>query len=65
MSAPLAALIYTSEPLWGAVLAWFLLDERWGATGWAGASFIIGGSLYSKLGGDKVGKASKASAKAQ
>jgi len=65
VSAPLAALIYTSEPLWGAVLAWFLLDERWGATGWAGAALIIGSSLYSQLGGDKVGKASKASAKAQ
>lgn len=56
VSAPLAALIYTSEPLWGALLAWFVLDERWGATGWVGAAMIIGSSLYSQLGGDKVEK---------
>lgn len=55
VSAPLAALIYTSEPLWGALFAWTLLGERWGATGWLGAALIIGSSLGAQL----VGKDAK------
>lgn len=59
VSAPLAALIYTAEPLWGAAFAWLLLDERWGAQGWVGAAIILGASLYSQLGGDPAEKARK------
>jgi len=57
VSAPLAALIYTAEPLWGASFAWVLLDERWGGQGWVGAALILGASLFSQLGGDPAEKA--------
>jgi drug/metabolite transporter (DMT)-like permease len=50
VSAPLAALIYTTEPLWGALFAWTLLGEHWGATGWVGAFLIVTASLGSQLG---------------
>ena len=30
VSAPLAALIYTTEPLWGAGLAYAFMGDRWG-----------------------------------
>ncbi|CAL5228166.1 g11247 [Coccomyxa viridis] len=49
VSAPLAALIYTSEPLWGAMFAWVLLSERWGPTGWVGASLIVASTAASQL----------------
>lgn len=49
VSAPLAALIYTAEPLWGALFAWVLLDERWGPTGWVGAALIIASTAASQL----------------
>eukprot|EP00892_Ulva_mutabilis_P003883 jgi/Ulvmu1/1867/UM012_0023.1 len=52
VSAPLAALIYTAEPLWGAGFAWVLLNERWGAQGWVGAAIIVLASLRAQLGGD-------------
>lgn len=39
VSAPVAAIIYSAEPLWGAGLAYWLLGERWGPLGWAGAGF--------------------------
>jgi drug/metabolite transporter (DMT)-like permease len=52
VSAPLAALIYTTEPLWGAAFAWLLLNERWGTQGWIGAGLIVAASLASQLGGD-------------
>lgn len=52
VSAPLAALIYTAEPLWGAGFAWVLLDERWGTQGWIGAAVIVLASLSAQLGGD-------------
>ena len=54
VSAPLAALIYSSEPLWGAMFAWVLAGERWGPRGWIGAALIIGSSLASQFGGDKT-----------
>ncbi|KAK9800334.1 hypothetical protein WJX73_004585 [Symbiochloris irregularis] len=54
ISAPLAALIYTSEPLWGALFAWVVLDERWGSTGWVGAFLIVASSLAAQLSGQDV-----------
>lgn len=44
-----------AEPLWGALFAWTLLGERWGATGWLGAALIVGSSLGAQL----VGSGSK------
>lgn len=52
VSAPLAALIYTAEPLWGALFAYFLLGERWGPTGWVGAAMIVTSSLMAQFAGD-------------
>lgn len=52
VSSPLAALIYTAEPVWGSLFAYLCLDERWGAAGWVGAALIISSSLFSQLGGD-------------
>ena len=49
VSAPLAALIYTAEPLWGALFAWVLLNERWGPTGWVGATLIVASTAASQL----------------
>ncbi|ERN00992.1 hypothetical protein AMTRI_Chr04g187760 [Amborella trichopoda] len=49
ISATETAIIYGLEPVWGAAFAWFLLDERWGATGWIGAVLILGGSLAVQL----------------
>ena len=42
VSATLAALIYSAEPLWGAGFAWVLLGDRWGGQGWVGAALIVG-----------------------
>lgn len=53
VSAPLAALIYTAEPLWGALFAWGLLGERWGPQGWVGAGLIVSASLAAQLTGNK------------
>lgn len=52
VSATEAALIYASEPMWGAAFAWVLLGERWGAMGWAGAALIVAGSCLSSVLGD-------------
>lgn len=49
VSSSLAAIIYAAEPLWGAALAWVVLGERWGLSGWAGAAMIIGASLSVQL----------------
>jgi len=50
VSATEAALIYTSEPLWGAAFSWLLLGERWGPTGWMGAACVVGASVITQLG---------------
>ncbi|XP_070672276.1 uncharacterized protein [Malus domestica] len=41
VSATETAIIYSLEPVWGAAFAWFLLGERWGATGWVGAALVL------------------------
>lgn len=45
VSATETAIIYGLEPVWGAGFAWFLLGERWGISGWIGATLVLGGSL--------------------
>eukprot|EP00887_Chlorella_sp_A99_P008087 scaffold12.g8087.t1 len=45
-----AAIIYSSEPLWGAGMAYLLLNERWGLGGWVGAALIIASCLVAQLG---------------
>jgi len=56
VSAPLAALIYSAEPLWGALFAWLILDERWGTTGWVGAALVVASSLFGQNQGDPTRK---------
>lgn len=52
VSAATAALIYTSEPIWGASFAWILLGERWGWLGWAGGALVVAASVYSQMSGE-------------
>ena len=40
-----AALVYSSEMLWGAAGAWFLGGERWGVAGWVGAACVAAASV--------------------
>ena len=44
-----AAIIYTMEPVLGAVFAYVLLGERWGSLGWAGAGLIVVSSLAAQI----------------
>lgn len=50
-----AAIIYTMEPVLGALMAYCFLGERWGPLGWFGAALILTSSLATQLlGGDKT-----------
>ena len=49
VSASTCALIYTAEPLWGALFAWHFMGDRWGAAGWLGAALIVGASVGSQV----------------
>uniref|UniRef100_A0A061RWP0 Drug metabolite transporter superfamily n=1 Tax=Tetraselmis sp. GSL018 TaxID=582737 RepID=A0A061RWP0_9CHLO len=49
VSAPIAALIYSSEPLYGAGFAYAFLGDRWGPQGWFGAFLIVAACLASQL----------------
>ena len=49
VSASTCALIYTAEPLWGALFAWHFMGDRWGAAGWLGATLIVGASVGSQV----------------
>ncbi|KAJ9554233.1 hypothetical protein OSB04_018278 [Centaurea solstitialis] len=49
ISATETAIVYGLEPVWGAGFAWFLLGERWGASGWFGAALVLGGSLMVQI----------------
>ena len=51
MSSVEAAIIYTLEPVLGAALAWWMLGERLGAKGLAGAAIILASSLVTQLAG--------------
>ena len=56
VSSTEAAIIYTLEPLCGAVFAYIELGERWGFTGWIGAVLILGSCLITQLyGAEKEG----------
>lgn len=41
VSATEAAIVYTLEPLFGAMFAMILLGERWGVKEWIGAAIIL------------------------
>lgn len=46
-----AALVYTTEPVWGAILSWALLGEVMTKGSYVGAAFILLGSLVGQSGG--------------
>jgi drug/metabolite transporter (DMT)-like permease len=41
VAAPHAAVLYTMEPVWAVFFGWWILNERLGLSGWAGAILII------------------------
>ena len=49
VSSTEAAIIYTMEPVMGALLCYFMLGERWSAAGWVGAGLIIASSLATQI----------------
>jgi drug/metabolite transporter (DMT)-like permease len=49
VSAPQAAVLYTMEPVWAAVFAWIILQERLGPRGWAGAGLILAAAAMTAL----------------
>ena len=51
VSAPDAALVYATEPVWGAAVAAAVLGERWAGPTWLGVALIVGGSVYGQLPG--------------
>lgn len=51
VSSTEAAIIYTTEPICGALFAYWFLGERWGMLGWVGAAIITGCSLATQIAG--------------
>lgn len=49
VSSTEAAIIYTLEPVFGGALAYCLLGERWGPSGWLGAGLIVASCLAAQL----------------
>lgn len=49
VSSTEAAIIYTLEPVFGASLAYVMLGERWGTSGWLGAGLIVASCLAAQL----------------
>lgn len=49
VSAPLAAIIYTQEPIWASAFAYLILSEVLGMRGVVGAGFIVAAVLVSQL----------------
>jgi drug/metabolite transporter (DMT)-like permease len=50
-----AAIVYTTEPVLGAIIAWFVLGERFGPKGFLGAAIIIVAALTTQLVGVQEG----------
>jgi drug/metabolite transporter (DMT)-like permease len=46
-----AAVVYSLEPVAGALIAWVVLGERWGPMGWAGGALILAASLATQAAG--------------
>jgi drug/metabolite transporter (DMT)-like permease len=44
-----AALIYTTEPIWGGIFSFILLGERLTMTGYLGALLILGGMIVAEI----------------
>jgi hypothetical protein len=44
-------MIYSLEPVAGALMAYAFLGERWGAWGWIGGGIILGASMLTQVAG--------------
>jgi drug/metabolite transporter (DMT)-like permease len=44
-----ASILFTLEPLWAALFAFWLLGERFGVQGWLGAGLIVAAMLFTQL----------------
>jgi hypothetical protein len=44
-------MVYSLEPVAGALMAWVFLGERWGPLGWAGGGLILAASLLTQTAG--------------
>lgn len=53
VSAVEASILFTLEPLWAALFAFWLLGERFGVPGWLGAGLIVAAMLFSQVMTDK------------
>lgn len=51
MSSTDAAMIYSLEPVAGALMAYAFLGERWGLWGWVGGAVILGSSMLTQVQG--------------
>lgn len=51
VSSTEAALVYSLEPISGALFAYAFLGERWGTLGWVGAAIILISSVATQLSG--------------
>merc|ERR1711924_228180 len=59
ISSTLASLIYTTEPLWGALFASLFLKEHFGGLGYLGAALIVGSTAYATVKGGVVKQTEK------
>ena len=59
ISSTLASLIYTTEPLWGALFASIFLKEHFGGLGYLGAALIVGSTAYATVKGGVVKQTEK------
>ena len=57
VSSPLAALVYSSEPAWGAAFAFAAGDSFSGIAGWIGAALVVGSSFFGQMMGEDNAKA--------
>jgi drug/metabolite transporter (DMT)-like permease len=49
VSAPQAAILYTLEPVWASLFAWYILHQSLGPAGWLGASCILIAAVMTQL----------------
>ena len=57
VSATLAAITYSAEPVWGALFAYQVLGDRFGTYGYLGAAMVVCSCLVAQVGGDGAEKA--------
>lgn len=48
-----AAIVYTMDPVLGALWAYIFLGERWGPNGWIGAALILASSFVTQMHGSR------------